>query len=543
VNQLRTRVLAILVAAALPAILFISVLAYWIYQTGKDAALVGLSHDVALLTSRFDAIPPAGMRLAWLLASTADWGDLRKGPCDARVKAIVERFPGYGGMLIYEDGALVCSAGAPFPASSARSLKTLAPALGASQTWAGLLPGAAGGPVIAAAGSAANQGRSMTVVLAIDPRQIATLLGWFRSVDSSRAQLVDRNGQSIGAIARNDVVPIETPLPDGEQVRTVGDASGRSFIITSTKLASADVWVVTEQRETDVLAGARNQMILALMAPVLTLLLVGLAVWFGLTQFVIRWINRLILVTRAYSEGDLGARVGDAGAAPREIRELARRFDGLADRMAERSVELEGEVLQKRRYIRELHHRVKNNLQVIASLLALQKRSLPPPQRVILRFPVDRVNAMAAAFGVSYSQTESGDVGVLAVVREVISRLETGAESRKSRVELSVRGEEREVNLDTAIAIAMLLAELLPPFLAAGAQSNLSIAVDVELLQESLIIRASSPSAITEFHDRLSRRFISAYLSQLHASLSETTERNAELSIPLTIAASPNSAA
>lgn len=512
--------------------MFVSILAYWTYQAGKKSAIDGLNRDVALLASRFDALAPAGGRLAWLLAAAAGRGDRFSDDCDASAADILERFSGYSGILIYHDGALVCAAGAPFATD-----RPVAPAIAPGQTWAGLIESAAGAPIVAAAASAASQGSVATVVLAIHPQQIASLLAWFRSVESSRAQLVDRRGRTLGASSPAESAtgeaPLETPPPDGSSVRTVSDAAGGTFITTTTRLKSADLWVVTRQREADVLAGARNQMALAMIAPVLTLLFAGCAVWFGLTRFVIRWVNRLILVTRAYGDGDLGARVGAAAAAPAEIRELARTFDGLADRMAERTVELEDEVLQKRRYIRELHHRVKNNLQVVASLLALQKRGLPEAQRAILRFPVDRVNAMAAAFGVSYAQSESGDVGALAVVREVIARLETGVESRRAAARISTSGEERGIALDTATGIAMLLAEILPSLFDAGAQADAVVAIHVALRDDTLTVAASAPPGARPARDRLSRRLLRAYLAQLNAQLSEPAAGAVELSIPL----------
>lgn len=530
--------IAILIAAAIPAILFVSLLAYWSYEAGKAAGLDALTRDVALLTSRFDAIPAAAGRLSWVLASAVSWdAELDSERCNQNIKPILPSFPGYSGIMIYRGDALFCSFNVPFAQSQTASLRQLG--LGDipnSEPRAGILSDATGSPVIYAAARAGGEmDRALTAVLTIDPRFLTSLLGLFRSLDSSHALLVDRQGRSLGAPGGGDLTNgprLATPLPNANRISTVSDASGRAYVVTSNKLSSPDLWIVTQQREADVLAGARNQLILSVISPVLTLLMVGLAVWFGLTQFVIRWINRLILVTRAYSEGDLGARVGDAAAAPSEIRELARRFDGLADRMAERAVELEGEVFQKRRYIRELHHRVKNNLQVIASLLALQKRHLPPQQRSILRFPSDRVNAMAAAFSVSYAQTESGDVGALAVIREVVTRLQSGADSGHPQLRLKISGEDRQIDLDTAMTIAMLLAEILPPFFAAdppGAGTDMSVA----LANDYLIVRVSGPASTAQARDRLSDRFMRAYLRQLNATYEEPSPGEFSLSIRL----------
>ncbi|WP_342361088.1 histidine kinase dimerization/phosphoacceptor domain -containing protein [Terrarubrum flagellatum] len=535
-NRLRARILIILVAAALPAILLVSVLAYRAYDVAKASAFDALERDVELMTSRFAAIPVGSARMAWLLASAVAWDASPETRCEANIRAVLPAFPGFNNLFVYRNDALICSAAdSQMRPTSISELGV--EALRAGESRVSLLDDKTGAPVIYAAARGSGAASDFVAILTVDRDFLNRLLAIFRSYGSSRALLLDKSGKSLGAplSAQDDTtLQLAFPLPEQERVSFAFDSAGRSYVITSRKLASPDIWLVTRQRDSDVLADARNQLTLAVIAPVLTLLLVGFAVWLGLTRVVIHWVVRLTKATRAYAEGNLGSRVGDASAAPSEIAELAQRFDGLADRMAERSVELEGEVFQKRRYIRELHHRVKNNLQVIASLLALQKRNLSREQRAVLRFPEDRVNAMAAAYGVSYAQTESGFVGVLAVVREVITRLQPGVEGRHPHVSVTITGEDRQVDLDMAIAIAMLLAELAPRFLDASVDEAHLAVFDVVLDAERLAVDISS-SGISERSpvNRLSDRFTRAYMRQLGAELDNSRDDRIGLVIPM----------
>ena len=535
-NQLRARVIAILVAAALPAIMLVAALAYQTYDTTRASALDSLQRDAALLATRFDALPLAAVRMSTMFATTAAWDPQLDEHCQRNIEPILPTFTSLAGILIYRESRLMCSTGFPFAHQRAATLAQLNLAdLAAGKSLNGTLPDVNGEQVIFGASRGDQAASEIVAVLTIDNGFLAQLLGFFRSFDSSKALLLDRQGRSFGALDRtlsSDDVPKFPPLANAPPVSIASDMLGRSYVITTQKLSAPEVWLVTYQREADVLESARRQLIVSVAAPILTLVLVGLATWLGLTRFVLAWITRLTRVTNAYACGDLRVRVGDASSAPSEIAQLAGRFDSMADRMAERAIELEKEVAERRRYIRELHHRVKNNLQVIASLLALQKRSLTGDHRNVLRFPEDRVNAMAAAYGVSYAQTESGRVGVLSVVREVVTRLQSGVENGHSHVRVTIAGEDREVDLDTAIGIAMLLAEYLPPFLDQSIDGAHMTTIDATFADGRLVMKVSGPQSESPGVSPLSGRFARAYVRQLNADVEASVPGRLILRIP-----------
>ena len=166
---------------------------------------------------------------------------------------------------------------------------------------------------------------------------------------------------------------------------------------------------------------------------------------------------------------------------------------------------------------------MKNNLQVIGSLLALQKRELPAEQRAVLRFPEDRVNAMSAAYRASYAVSEIGQVPIGNVVREVSHRLQTSGDARNVRFDLDFTGGELDIDLDTAVSIAMLLAELLPSYADSGDRTGSTVRIKLVATPDSVTIAIKGHPSTERQTFHLGKRFVQAYLRQLSATLDEGT--------------------
>ena len=100
-----------------------------------------------------------------------------------------------------------------------------------------------------------------------------------------------------------------------------------------------------------------------------------LAAWLGTRLVVTKWTRRLTATAKSMSEGDLTARADLAGA-PVEIRRFGEDLGEMAARLEARRRELQEAVEEKDTLLREIHHRVKNNLQTVISLLNLQTKSM-----------------------------------------------------------------------------------------------------------------------------------------------------------------------
>jgi two-component system, sensor histidine kinase PdtaS len=118
-------------------------------------------------------------------------------------------------------------------------------------------------------------------------------------------------------------------------------------------------------------------------------------------------------------------------------------------------------LISKDATIREIHHRVKNNLQTISSLLRLQGRRLESPEaRAAIDQSVRRIRSIALVHE-TLSRAASQDVDFGDILRPLVRMVEEGLLSDERPVRLSVEGDAGELRAEVATPLAVVLTELL----------------------------------------------------------------------------------
>jgi two-component system, sensor histidine kinase PdtaS len=139
-------------------------------------------------------------------------------------------------------------------------------------------------------------------------------------------------------------------------------------------------------------------------------------------------------------------RVTGALCMARDISELRRR-----DRL----------LLSKDATIREIHHRVKNNLQTISSLLRLQGRRLASPEaKAAVEESVRRIRSIALVHE-TLSREAGEDVPFVEIVRPLVRMVEEGYSSPDLPLHFKVRGDAGKLPATLATPLAVVLTELL----------------------------------------------------------------------------------
>jgi two-component sensor histidine kinase len=117
---------------------------------------------------------------------------------------------------------------------------------------------------------------------------------------------------------------------------------------------------------------------------------------------------------------------------------------------------------EKEVLLREVYHRVKNNLQVVQSLLKMGARALPTSEaRAAIETAVHRVQVMATVHERLYQQ--KGDLSVLslsAYLGDIIEGAIAANSERAGQIELELNAEDLPLTLDLAIPFGLLANEL-----------------------------------------------------------------------------------
>jgi PAS domain S-box-containing protein len=122
---------------------------------------------------------------------------------------------------------------------------------------------------------------------------------------------------------------------------------------------------------------------------------------------------------------------------------------------------LKNSLREKELLLSEIHHRVKNNLQIISSLLRLQSRHISDPeyQRIFMESQ-DRVQSMALIHEDLYESRDLGNVDFQGYVSKLMSHLFLSYGVDQSRVRYKVEVAAGSIGIDCAVPCGLLVNEL-----------------------------------------------------------------------------------
>ena len=200
-----------------------------------------------------------------------------------------------------------------------------------------------------------------------------------------------------------------------------------------------------------------------ILLPVLMWAIAALFSWWLVHRLLIRPLRRLQRSVTAYQPGDdpqiLAAQ--DFGHAT-EIKDMRDAFVRAVARIEETERGMADALEGQRKLVREVHHRVKNNLQVIASLLSIHGRTANSREGKAAFSAIGRrVDALSVVHRNHYAELEENQgIALRALLTELAQGLRASATEAQRSILIELDVEQASTTQDVAIAIAFLVTEI-----------------------------------------------------------------------------------
>lgn len=464
-----------------------------------------------------------------VLATSPALRNLETGPCRTWLREVVTEYDYVATLAVStQDGEVVCSipeAPSDFraPRSAVRELASKRDAFTLGYAERGSLTGR---PVIAALEPLRNRdgARIGFVSASITTDELRALLQRGRDVDDAHTALVDSSGRTL-VETDPPAGGAQPPLPTAEAIRAnFGDrptfVSLRTGTAVIVPLHAPDLYAVMAWPAQESSFARGMQLALSVGSPLAIWLLAVAAGWFAIEIYVARPLSALETAARRFARGEEVEESPALINAPIEVRSLRRTLAAMAKTLRGREARLIEALGEERALLREVHHRVKNNLQMVASLLNIQARSARDESEAWgLARAHDRVQLLALVHQRIYASGEVREVRLDDLAGEMARQLLQARPMQAKAVELNLQLSPGRANADRAVPMAFLIGEA---FSAALDDLSEGGTLDMSMVQdEDGEVRFAIQCTATEAPGAASpsTRLIDAFARQLGARL------------------------
>ena len=267
-----------------------------------------------------------------------------------------------------------------------------------------------------------------------------------------------------------------------------------------TELGIAGLALETSTRR----APLSSSFLVALLLPLLMWLAGAGVSWWVVDRLLIRPLRRLRTSVAAFTPGDV-IDPGSAGPLPAaEIRELGETFRAISRTVAIHEAGLAQGLIAQTKLTREVHHRVKNNLQVISSLINFHARGAPSPDAAHAYASIQRrVDALAVVHRNHFAENEeTRGLNLRTMIGELTANIRATA-PEEAALGISLDVEPLMANQDVAVAVAFLLTETVELAMSCDPAAQVRIAIRAADAPGRAILRVVSRALIESDELRL----------------------------------------
>ncbi len=402
-----------------------------------------------------------------MTALTAAVGALSRDPADApscaRAQGVFAQRSSSGARFTVVDGAGRILCGTPIAATRVRSADPDAPIAAA------ILPG-----------------RGVVLALRTLPGSL-TARAYF-----PRATL-RRLGEPVSQVTTfSSELALEDQALPLRSAPGAGPLDRKETLVTDLGVAGLELRTSTRR------APISSSLVVAMLLPFLMWAAAAGIAWLVVDRLLIRPLRSLRTSVAAYTPGQLidVAATGEMPAA--EIRELGDTFRAISRTVAIHEAGLAEGLVRQTKLTREVHHRVKNNLQVISSLINFHARGARSPDATAAYASIQRrVDALAVVHRNHFAEMEENrGLNLRTMIGELAANIRATAPDANQGLGITLDIEPLCVNQDVGVAIAFLVTELVELAMSCDPRAQVRVSVRAADDPERAVMRVVSRALI-----------------------------------------------
>ncbi|HLS19966.1 MAG TPA: sensor histidine kinase [Paracoccaceae bacterium] len=348
--------------------------------------------------------------------------------------------------------------------------------------------------------------------------------------------VIDATGTLLeeSAAERADWLPADPVNILGNIDMTIAgkSADGHERLYITQPLINGQIWAVASVPRAGFWEVIGSSAGLVVLGPLLLWLIAVIVAYISIDKLVTRHVAYLGRAAKRIGRGELGREIRRLESAPREIRALGDAIRDMAGNLERHDAGMRDAIERQKNLILEIHHRVKNNLQMVTSLINIQiRRAKSEEERVALQFLENRVQSLAVVHQHLYGSEELDRVPLDDLVRDITNRLQSSMTPDDARVEIRYKLTSMIVDSRVATPVALFLTEAISNVFKHAVPAMADSWINVSLRREGTefaleienpIHEAISPD--TNGRQGLGMRLLRSFATQLGGKFQQSAE-------------------
>ena len=253
-----------------------------------------------------------------------------------------------------------------------------------------------------------------------------------------------------------------------------------------------------------------SALVIAMLLPLLMWAAAAGISWFVVDYLLIRPLHALRASIATFTPGDEPDAAMLSALPAQEIRELGDTFRAISRTVAIHEAGLAEGLIRQTKLTREVHHRVKNNLQVISSLINFHARAARSAEASQAYAAIQRrVDALAVVHRNHFAEMEDNrGLSLRSVIGELASNIRATAPDG-SHLGIVLDIDSYYVTQDVAVAVAFLVTETVELAFGCDDSAQLRISLKPADVEHRAILRVSSRALVESdaLSDGISQRY------------------------------------